>query len=207
MRDTNEQIAIERIDPGQDKELLAHIANEVSAILTENEQFQYIAHQNWTAFGQRKDALVATNNRLIIYQRHWFGQLTFHDFLWEDVKNVTIREGFIAAHISCELTDGWTHFAGGLVKTQARALYAICQQKEQEWRERRRVRKMEEERARAGGTQITVPGSQMTAPSSEAPNEGGSSLDKLTQAKQMFDQELISESEYETLKANILSKM
>ena len=32
-------------------------------------------------------------------------------------------------------------------------------------------------------------------------------VEKLAKAKEMFDKELISEAEYETLKANILQKM
>lgn len=191
-------LPIERIDDDQNTGILESIVNEVSTILTENEKILYIAHQGRTVFGQKRDAVVATNNRVIIFQRHRFRGFTFEDFLWEDVQDVEMEESVMSSRIYCTLTNEDVYHVEGMVKKQTRVLYSICQQKEQEWRERRRVRKMEEDRAKAGGTQITMPGA------SETPAQGDP-VDRLAQAKSMFDQELISEAEYETLKANILS--
>ncbi len=206
--DTVENLGIERVDEGQNTKLLAQITKDVGTILTPNETIAYIAHQNRTAFGQRRDAVVATNNRIILYRPHRFGRLEFHDFLWEDVQDATIAEGVWSAQFTCVTTDDRTLRLGGLVKEQARALYVVCQQKEQEWRERRRVRQMEEERARAGGVQVTLPSEGGAPTTGEA--VAGSAEDpvaRLAKAKQLFDQELISEAEYETLKAKILSTL
>ena len=198
-----QELGIERVDESQKLDVLRPIVEDVRSVLTENETILYIAYQAWTALGQRRDAVAATNNRMIIFQRHRFRGFDFHDFLWEDVANVKINQDTLSSSLQCTLTNEETYLTGNLVKDQARTLYTICQQKEQEWRERRRVRKMEEERARAGGTQITIP-------------EGGDAgqtrpiedpVEKLAKAKEMFDKELISEAEYETLKANILQKM
>ncbi len=198
-----QELGIERVDESQKLDVLRPIVEDVRSVLTENETILYIAYQAWTALGQRRDAVAATNNRMIIFQRHRFRGFDFHDFLWEDVANVKINQDTLSSSLQCTLTNEETYLTGNFVKDQARTLYTICQQKEQEWRERRRVRKMEEERARAGGTQITIP-------------EGGDAgqtrpiedpVEKLAKAKEMFDKELISEAEYETLKANILQKM
>ncbi len=205
---TTESLGIESVDEGQNTTILAQVAKDVRTILTPNETIAYIAHQNRTAFGQKKDAAVATNNRIILYRPHRFGRLEFHDFLWEDVRDVTIAEKVWSSQFTCVTTDDRTLQLGGLVKEQARTLYAFCQQKEQEWRERRRVRQMEEERARAGGVQVTLPSAGGTPPAGEA--AAGSAEDPvaaLAKAKQLFDQELISEAEYETLKAKILSTL
>jgi len=86
-----------------------------------------------------------------------------------------------------------------LDKDQAKRLYGICQQMEQEWREKRRIREMEEARAKAGGVHIAS--QQGANASAEDP------VAKLAKAKQMLDQGLISETEYESLKARILSAM
>ena len=197
-----DDLGIERVDVDQDKAVLKQVASEVSEILTPNENILYIAHQGWTMLGQKLDAAVATNNRMIIFNRHRFRGFSFTDFLWEDVQDVKIREGMLASYLECRLTSQERHNIKGLIKKQTRILYSICQQKEQEWRERRRVRKMEEERARAGGTQISMPAQELTgSSSSEDP------VAKLAKAKEMFDRELISEAEYETLKAEILRKM
>ena len=195
-----ESLSIERVDEGQHKGMIRKIAKEAASILTENERMLYIAHQGRTMFGQKRDAVIATNNRMIIFQRQRFRGFAFDDFLWEDVKDVDLEQGMMSALIQCTLTDGEVLTVSGLVKDQARVLYGICQQKEQEWRERRRVRKMEEDRAKAGGTQITMPDTGSESAVTDP-------LERLAKAKAMFDGELISEAEYETLKANILSSV
>ena len=197
----DEDLPIERVDEGQHKGVIRQIAKEVASILTENEKMLYIAHQGKTVFGQKRDAVIATNNRMIIFQRQRFRGFVFDDFLWEDVKDVDIEQGMMSALIRCTLTDEEVLTVSGLVKAQARVVYAICQQKEQEWRERRRVRKMEEDRAKAGGTEINMPA---TGPESTPVSDP---VERLAKAKAMFDEELISEAEYETLKANILSSI
>jgi hypothetical protein len=70
---------------------------------------------------------------------------------------------------------------------------------EQEWREKRRVREMEEARAKSGG--VYLGSGQGAGSPAEDP------VAKLSKAKQMLDQGLISEAEYETVKAKILSSM
>ena len=194
----DEGLPIERVDEGQNKGVIRQIAKEVASILTENEKMLYIAHQGKTVFGQKRDAVIATNNRMIIFKRQRFRGFVFDDFLWEDVKDVDIDQWMLSATIKCTLTDGELLYVPGLVKAQARVVYAICQQKEQEWRERRRVRQMEEDRAKAGGTEINMP-------SNGAESAASDPVERLAKAKTMFDEELISEAEYETLKANILS--
>ncbi len=207
MADTSEsvrqELAIERIDESQNLSVLRSIAEEVRSVLTANESISYIAYQAWTVLGQKYDAVAATNNRMIIFKRHRFRGFDFHDFLWEDVANVKINQNMLSSSLKCTLTNEETYQTSSLVKDQARTLYTICQQKEQEWRERRRVRKMEEERAKAGGTQITIPEGGDVGPAGSAEDP----VTKLARAKEMFDKELISEAEYETLKANILQKM
>ena len=64
-----DDFGIERVDADQDKAVLKQVASEVSEILTPNENILYIAHQGWTMLGQKLDAAVATNNRMIIFNR------------------------------------------------------------------------------------------------------------------------------------------
>jgi hypothetical protein len=85
----------------------------------------------------------------------------------------------------------------GLRKDQAQAVYRICQAQDQAWREKRRIRELEELRARSGGVQIN-PGAPAAGLSSD-------SVHRLQEAKQMLDARLITDSEYESLKARILA--
>jgi hypothetical protein len=90
----------------------------------------------------------------------------------------------------------------GLRKEQAQAVYRICQAQDQAWREKRRVRELEELRARAGGIQVT------SGAGAYGPGAGSGTPDavrRLQEAKQMLDGKLITDAEYEAIKAKIVS--
>ena len=191
------QVLIRHTDPSQQTDALQRVAADVTKILTPNEEILYIALQNITALQLKKDSVVATSNRVICYKPGMLGRVVFEDFLWQDVKETKISQGFLSTDFSVETVKGQRALLGGLDKDQAKRLYGICQQMEQEWREKRRIRDMEEARAKAGGVYM--------APQTAAPAEDP--VAKLAKAKQMLDQGLISEAEYETLKARILAAM
>jgi hypothetical protein len=192
-------IPIRYADASQQTEALQKVAADVSKILTPNEEILYIALQNNTALSIAKDSVVATTNRIICYKPSILGRVQFEDFLWQDVKDAKITQGFLATNFAVETVKGQRAELTSLDKDQAKRLYAICQQMEQEWREKRRVREMEESRAKAGGVHIAPP------QSASAPAEDP--VAKLAKAKLMLDLSLISDSEYESLKAKILSSM
>ena len=80
----------------------------------------------------------------------------------------------------------------------AQAVYRICQAQDQAWREKRRIRELEELRARSGGIQVL---SGQGAPGS-AQSEA---VRRLQEAKQLLDAKLITDAEYEAIKAKIVS--
>jgi hypothetical protein len=126
----------------------------------------------------------------------------FDDFQWQDVENTKLQQGMLSSELTVNAVDGRTATLENLDKDQAKRLYGICQQLEQEWREKRRVRQMEEERARAGGIQMNMPPVSAAARGAE-----DDSVSRLAKARTMLEQGLISEAEYDTLKAKILSQM
>jgi hypothetical protein len=196
----DDQVGVQHIDPDQDRGTVEKIAQDVRSILTPTEDILYVVLQNATALSIKKDSAIATSNRLILYRPGLLGKVNFSDFLWEDVKNVSIKEGMLAGDLTVELTSGRIDRLGGLDKSQLRRFYGIAQQKEQEWREKRRIRELEEARAKAGGVYMGGP----TAPSAAAaPAEDP--VEKLAKAKAMLDQGLISEAEYEAIKAKVIS--
>jgi hypothetical protein len=201
---TAADLPIRHIEREQDPAALRSVVSELGRMLTPNEEILYVVLQNATAMSVRKDAVVATNNRLIIYRPGVMGGLNLSDFLWEDVKDVTIRQGVFAAELLVDLVDGRAHAVGGLDKQQIRRFYSIAQQKEQEWREKRRVSQMETDRARAGGILVGTSSSRTapeTAPQQEDP------VQRLAKAKALLDQGLISETEYEGIKARIIATL
>jgi hypothetical protein len=194
------QIPIRLVEPDQDPATLQRVAHEVSKILTPNEQILYIALQNATAISIRKDAVIVTNNRIIGFSPGVLGRVSFKDYLWQDVFDVSMSQGILSTQISVKTPAGVFEI-GSIDKEQAKRLYGIAQQLEQEWREKRRVREMEEARAKAGGVYMTAP----TGPSFSGPSGKEDPIERLGKAKAMLDQGLISEIEYENLKAKVLS--
>lgn len=196
----NNVASIRHTDPSQESSALKSIASDVAKVLTPSEEILYIALQNMTALSIKKDCVVVTTNRLLLYRPSVLGRVDFDDFQWQDVKNVKIQQGVLSSELTVETTDGRIGTMSGLDKEQAKRLYGFTQQMEQEWREKRRIREMEEARAKSGGIYMSAP-EPRAATSAEDPTQ------KLAQAKRMLDQGLISEAEYETVKAKILSAM
>src|SRR5690242_10551219 len=118
------------------------------------------------ALTHRRLLLAATSGRLILLTRKLLGGFDVSDIRWQDLEEVTLRVGMLGAALSVRAGKP-TDFASqgsqgsqrfefeGLRKDQAQAVYRICQAQDQAWREKRRVRELEELRARAGGIQVT----------------------------------------------------
>jgi hypothetical protein len=189
-------------DPDQQDAAIQSVAAEVARIMTSHEEIVYIARQNLMALSTSPDSVVATTNRVIFYRPSILGQASFQDFLWQDVERVEVIQGMLSSRFLVETVEGEQIELGELDKEQAKRLYGYCQQMEQEWREKRRIREIEEARARSGG--IVIGG---MAGVGGAPGEREDAVQKLARAKAMLDQSLISEAEYDSLKAKILSEM
>jgi hypothetical protein len=163
------------------------------------------------ALTHRRMLVAATSGRLIMLTRHLIGGFDVTDIRWQDLEEVTLRVGIFAADLSVragKAADLASQGASGsrrldfqgFRKLQAQAVYRICQAQDQAWREKRRIRELEELRARSGGIQVSsgpVPGAG-AAGQSEA-------VRRLQEAKQMLEAKLITDSEYEAIKAKIVS--
>ena len=165
------------------------------------------------ALSHRRVLVAATSGRLIMITRHLISGFDVSDIRWQDLEEVTLRVGIFAADLAIRAgkasdlaSQGSSgsrrlDFAG-LRKTQAQAVYRICQAQDQAWREKRRVRELEELRARSGGIQV----SSGSMPLASAAGGGGSdAVRRLQDAKQMLDAKLITDAEYEAIKAKIVS--
>jgi hypothetical protein len=162
------------------------------------------------ALTHRRVLVAATSGRLIMITRHLLGGFDVSDIRWQDLEEVTLRVGIFAADLSIRAgrasdlaSQGTTGSRRldfqGLRKDQAQAVYRICQAQDQAWREKRRVRELEEMRARSGGFQVSS--GQTATPAGGIPDP----VRKLQEAKQMLDARLITDAEYEAIKAKIVS--
>src|ERR1700683_4169960 len=134
-------------------------------LLTSGETLEaWAAQRRLYALKHRRELIAATSGRFIWLKRRLIGGYESADIRWQDLKETRISAGILAAdltlvaqsssdlNIGAEVNRVWT-FAG-LRKEQAQAIYRICQQHDQVWREKRRIRELEELRARSGGVQF-----------------------------------------------------
>jgi len=164
------------------------------------------------ALTHRRILVAATSGRLIMITRHLLGGFDVSDIRWQDLEEVTLRVGIVAANLSVRAgkaadlaSQGATGARRldfvGLRKEQAQAVYRICQAQDQAWREKRRIRELEELRARSGGIQV----SSAPAPMAAGASGVSDSVRRLQEAKQMLDARLITDAEYEAIKAKIFA--
>jgi hypothetical protein len=164
------------------------------------------------AIGHRRVLVAATSGRLILITRPLLGGFALVSVRWQDLEEVTLRVGVFAADLGVRAGKA-TDLASlaiegsqrvelkGLRKAQAQAVYRICQGQDQAWREKRRVRELEELRARSGGIQVLA-GSALGGGAAGAPDDA---VHRLQEAKRLLDARLITDSEYEAIKAKIVS--
>lgn len=185
----------------------------LKGLLTSGETLEaWAAQRRLYALKHRRELIAATSGRFISLKRRLFGGYDSADIRWQDLKETRISAGIIAAdliliaqsssdlNIGAEVNRVWSF--EGLHKDQAQAMYRICQQHDQVWREKRRVRELEELRAKSGGVQISGQSAYGSADAAGAESEPAR---RLRQAREMLEAKLISDSEFETIKAKIVS--
>src|ERR1700722_18893258 len=200
--------AVHDVDGG-----LARALATLKSLLTSGETLEaWAAQRRIYALTRRRVCIAATSGRFISLTRRLLGGYESADIRWQDLRETHISAGVLAAdltlvaqissdlNIAAEPTRVLTF--EGLNKIQAQAMYRICQQHDQVWREKRRVRELEELRAKSGGVQISGASPEYGSAAAGAESEPAR---RLRQAREMLEAKLISDSEFETIKAKIVS--
>src|SRR6202167_6094185 len=185
----------------------------LQGLLTSGETLEaWAAQRRLYALTHRRALIAATSGRFVSLRRRLIGGYDSADIRWQDLKETRISAGIIAAdltviaqsssdlNIGAEVNRVWSF--EGLHKDQAQAMYRICQQHDQVWREKRRVRELEELRAKSGGVQISGASSGYSGTDAAGESEP---TRRLRQAREMLDAKLISDAEFESIKAKIVS--
>jgi len=193
-----------------DEDGLARPLAELRSVLIPGETIEAWAIQiRPVALLHRRLLVAATSGRLIVLTRKLLGGFDVVTIRWQDLEEVQLRVGMVSADLALRAGKA-TDLASlgtpgsqrvelrGLRKQQAQAVYRICQSQDQAWREKRRVRELEELRARAGGIQVTAALPQGAASESDA-------VRRLQEARELLEAKLITDAEYEAIKAKIVS--
>src|SRR5437762_9510757 len=162
------------------------------------------------ALSHRRLLIAATSGRLVVLVRGLLGGFDVSTIRWQDLEEVTLRVGVIGADLALRAGKA-TDLASlgaqgsqraefqGLRKEQSQAVYRICQAQDQAWREKRRIRELEELRARSAGIQV-MSGAAAAGAAGES-----DAVRRLQEARRLLDAKLITDAEYEAIKAKIVS--
>ncbi len=189
----------------QDPQQVERIYNKVSQLLTRGEQVIYIAVQKALTYDPTPEIVVLTNRRFMHYRQNLMGSAQFTDYIWRELKEAKLEEGVMRATLTLFAANGETLRIDNLVKEQARRLYAIAQEMEENVREELRLRAMEEKRAEAGGVYLPGMMGAMGAGSTAAPAD--EPLQALSKLKQLMEAGLITAEEFEAKKKEILARL
>jgi len=190
------------------------------SLLIDGEQLEATAVQRRIfALKHRRILVAATSGRLIVVHRKLFGGFNPIDIRWQDLRDASVDVGMFGATLSVDVyrSSDLASSEGppsrivvpGLRKLEAQEVYRACQARAQAWREKRRIRELEEMRAKAGGIQIGAGQLGGGAPRTGAPADEteSSPMARLQRAKEMLQNGLLNDAEFEQIKAKILAEL
>jgi len=195
-------------DPGLHRGLA-----ELQGILVPGERLlAYAVERRLFALTHRRTIVGATSGRFVALYRGLFGGYTPFDVRWQDLHDVRIRAGIFGADLTITSlaaedlatrdSPGGSMMFRGLDKAQAQQVYRLCQGQEQSWREKRRVRDIDEMRAGSGGVHIGTTSGQPRGASAVPADDDPTA--RLRRAKEMLESGLITDTEYESIKARVV---
>jgi hypothetical protein len=188
----------------------------IRSLLIPGERLEsYAVQRRLFALTHRRLVVGATSGRLIAVQRGLVSGFTVRDVRWQDLRDAQLQVGIFGATLTVS-ADQSSDLAGaegttralsftGMRKDQAQEVYRACQFQEQAWREKRRVRELEELRAKSGGVHLGGGVSGMQAGGGDETSRSPQA--RLQRAKEMLDQRLLTDAEYEQVKARILGEL
>jgi hypothetical protein len=199
---------------------------QLSSVVIDGESIVVYALQHRLhALVRRRSVAAATTGRFIFITRKLLGGYEPIDIRWQDLKDVRLVVGMFSANLILEFNSNLSDTAMGegrptvlriigLRTEPAQALYRECQTQGQIWREKRRVRSIEEMRAHAGGVQIATGLYPSSAPQ-DATGVGAARLSdgvedapaRLARAKDMLDRGLITDADFQAIKAKIIASL
>jgi hypothetical protein len=206
------------IMPHEDDSRLSEAVQHLTALLVPGESLvAYAVQRRFFALTHRRVLVAATTGRLIRIERGLLGGYSPVDMRWQDIENAHLRVGIFGADLTITsrghqdlASSGQTAgviTALGLRKQQAEQVYRAAQAQEQSWREKRRVRDLDELRAKSGGIQLGAMGGGGGGGGGAAGGEADDPMVRLQRAKEMLAGGLITDSEYESIKAKIVDRM
>jgi hypothetical protein len=176
----------------------------------------YAVQRRLFAITHRRQLVAATSGRLIVMSRGLIRGYQPTDIRWQDIEQAHLHVGVFGATLTVtsmgkeDLASaahaGYGVAITGLRPEQAERVYRVCQAQSQAWREKRRIRDLDELRARSGGVQLGAL-SGLSSAGAATGMESASPAARLQRAKEMRDGGLITDAEYESIKARVIDQL
>jgi hypothetical protein len=152
--------------------------------------------------------LILTNLRIIVYDQGMLSS-SFKDYYFRDMKDarfdMTVISGGTITINADKGNNVGTVTITDLPLQESKHFYARLQEIERDWWEKKRDLELEEKRAVAGGTNISMATPQNTT--SQAPSSVEDIENKLLKLKGLFEKGLIDASEYKERKSQLLGQL
>jgi preprotein translocase subunit YajC len=180
---------------------------KLQATLMNGEKVVSSAMQNRIAsLFKRRELIAITNSRFISINRSLFGGFTMRDYQWKDLRDVKLSENILPGLLGSNLTFATGADPGGMrisgIRSDvASAIYAHAQSEGQAWEEKLRIRELEEKRAASGGVYL-----QSGAAGAASGASAVSIMEEIARAKALLDSGAISDTEFQEIKARVLSR-
>ena len=202
--------------PSADDASLTRLLEPLRSLLIPGEQLEaYAVQRRIFALTHRRVAIGSTTGRLISTARGFFGGFIADDVRWQDLHEADIRVGILGATLTVTASvnrdlasaegASRTIVFTGLRKAEAQAVYRLCQAQSQAWREKRRMRDLDELRAKSGGITLgQSPAAPVAAGAGEADHSPAA---RLQRARDMLQKGLITDAEFEQIKAKVVGDL
>lgn len=195
----------------QDPKTAEKVLGKLRDMLTSGEAVTYLAIQKKPAVTLIPDCIAVTNKRIVFCIPGNLGLTTnYITFTWSEIKEVSFKEEFFGSKFMAVPMKGENIVVDYIPKVQARKLYQFCNEQLEKYQSaagtQSNASMQNENVADDYASYIEISDVQKPVETINTSHEDELTL-KLQKLKSLYEKQLISQEEYESKKADILSQL
>lgn len=195
----------------QDPKTAEKVLGKLRDMLTSGEAVTYLAIQKKPAVTLIPDCIAVTNKRVVFCIPGNLGLTTnYITFTWPEIKEVSFKEEFFGSKFMAVPMKGENIVVDYIPKVQARKLYQFCNEQLEKYQSaagtRSNASMQNENMADDYASYIEITDAGKSVETINTAHEDEITL-KLQKLKSLYEKQLISQEEYESKKADILSQL
>lgn len=195
----------------QDPKTAEKVLGKLRDMLTSGEAVTYLAIQKKPAVTLIPDCIAITNKRIVFCIPGNLGLTTnYITFTWSEIKEVSFKEEFFGSKFMAVPMKGENIVVDYIPKVQARKLYQFCNEQLEKYQSaagtQSNASMQNENLADDYASYIEISDVQKPVETINTSHEDELTL-KLQKLKSLYEKQLISQEEYESKKADILSQL